>query len=76
MSKFDKLVKQILEERSTSYKEAESVLIKLGFDLRIRGSHHVFAKPDYDKNVSIKMRSQLFPYQIRLIQEVLKDHGY
>jgi predicted RNA binding protein YcfA (HicA-like mRNA interferase family) len=76
MSKFEKLAKQILEGRSTSYQEAESVLSKLGFDLRIRGSHHVFAKKDYDKNVSLKMRSQLLPYQIRLIQEVLKDHGY
>lgn len=76
MSRFDKLVKQILDDRPTSYKEAESLLIKLGFELRIRGSHHVFAKPDYARNVSIKVRTQLLPYQIRLIQEVLKDHGY
>jgi predicted RNA binding protein YcfA (HicA-like mRNA interferase family) len=76
MSKFDKLVEQILDGRPTSYKEAESVLTKLGFELRIRGSHHVFAKPDYNRNVSIKIRTQLLPYQIRLIQEVLKDYGY
>lgn len=75
MSKFDKLVKQIMDGRPTSYKEVESVLLKLEFTLRIRGSHHIFAKPDYDKNVSLKIRSQLLPYQVRLIQEVLKDHG-
>lgn len=66
----------MLDSRPTSYKDAESVLSKLGFELRIRGSHHIFAKPNYDKNVSLKIRSQLLPYQIRLIQEVLKDHGY
>ena len=76
MSKFDKLVKRILDGQSISYKEAETLLKKLGFDLRIRGSHHVFSKLDHERNVSLKIRNQLLSYQIRLLQEVLKDHGY
>lgn len=76
MSKFEKLVKQILDGKSISYKEAESLLKRLDFDLRIKGSHHIFGKPDYERNVSLKKRSQLLPYQMRLLQEVLKDHGY
>ena len=70
------LLSKLIDGRPTSYKEAESVLTKLGFELRIGGSHHVFAKPDYNRNVSIKIRTQLLPYQIGLIQEVLKDHDY
>ena len=76
MSKFEKLVQSILNAEPISYNEAESLLKKLGFSLRIRGSHHVFAKKAYEKNVSLKKRNQLLPYQVRLLQEVLKDHGY
>jgi len=61
MSKFDKLVISILDGKPISYKEAESLLKKLGFDLRIKGSHHVFGKPDYERNVSLKKRNQLLP---------------
>ena len=76
MSKFDKLVKRILDGQSISYKEAETLLKKLGFDLRINGSHHVFSNPNHGKNVSLKNRSQLLAYQMRLLQEVLKNYGY
>jgi len=30
----------------------------------------------YGKNVSIKKRAELLPYQIRELKEVLRDHGY
>lgn len=76
MSKLEKLVKQILNGKPISYKEAETLLKKLNFDLRVRGSHHVFGKPNYEKNVSLKKRNQLMPYQVKLLQEVLEDHGY
>jgi predicted RNA binding protein YcfA (HicA-like mRNA interferase family) len=62
--------------QSVSYEEAETFLKKLGFDLQIKGSHHVFAKPNYYINISLKKRSKLISYQIRLLNEVLKDHGY
>ena len=76
MSKFEKLIKKILDGQSVSYKEAETLLLELGFELRVRGSHHVFSGPHHARNVSLKSRSQLLPYQIRLLQEVLKDYGY
>lgn len=76
MSKLQKLIAKILEGRTVSYEEAENLLIHLGFKIRVRGSHHVFCKDSYLKNVSIKRRSQLLTYQIRELKEVLKDHGY
>jgi hypothetical protein len=59
-----------------SYEEAEKLLFGLDFEVEIRGSHHVFRKKGYTKNVSIKRRSQLLAYQIRELKEVLIDHGY
>jgi len=76
VSKLQKLVQKILKGRDVSYDEAEKLLLKLDFQLEIRGSHHLFRKQGYLRNVSIKRRSQLLPYQITDLREVLRDHGY
>jgi predicted RNA binding protein YcfA (HicA-like mRNA interferase family) len=76
MTASEKLIKQILSGRKISYKDAEKVLLRLEFELSISGSHHVFLKDGYNRTVSLKRRSELLNYQIKLMQEVLKDHGY
>jgi predicted RNA binding protein YcfA (HicA-like mRNA interferase family) len=76
MSKYEKLIQKILNGSNVSYKDVENVLLKLGFELKIRGSHHVFRKQGYSKTVSIKKRPLLLAYQIDDVKEVLKDHGY
>jgi hypothetical protein len=75
MSKFDKLKQKIRNGQTISFEEAESFLLKLGFNVRSPGSSHfVFWKHNYDKNISLKKRSQLLSYQLRLLKEVLQDH--
>jgi len=76
MVKIEKIILKILQNRSISYSEAERVLKNLGFEVIVCGSHHVFRRKGYVKNVSIKKRAELLPYQIRDIKEVLRDHGY
>ncbi len=76
MSKFEKLIQKILNGKNVSHDEVENVLLHLGFQLKIRGSHHNFRKPQYHRTLSIKRRSQLLPYQIEDLKEVLQDHGY
>lgn len=76
MSKLQKLVQRILDGRNVSYDEVEGLLFRMGFQLEIRGSHHVFRKTGYSRNISIKRRAQLLPYQIADLREVLRDHGY
>lgn len=76
MSKAEKLIQKILNGKNVSYQDAENVLFSLGFILKIKGSHHVFRKPKYDKTISIKRRPQLIDYQIDDLRGVLKDHGY
>lgn len=76
MVKLEKLIAKVLQNRSISYNEAERILKNLGFDVIACGSHHVFRKKGYSKNVSIKNRPELLPYQVREIKEVLRDHGY
>ena len=76
MTKIEKLIDKALGGKSVSYKEAETLLKRLGFDVEICGSHHVFRKKNYVKNISIKRRPELLTYQLRDLQEVLKDHCY
>lgn len=76
MGKFEKLIEKILNGKNVSYQEAENLLLNLGFQLKIRGSHHNFRKSGYQRTISIKKRPQLFDYQIDDLKEVLKDHGY
>jgi hypothetical protein len=75
MSKLEKLKQKIDNGQAISFEEAESVLLKLGFKIRSPGSSHfIFWKEGYEKNISLKKRSQLLPYQIRILKEVLKNH--
>lgn len=76
MIKLEKLVAKILNGKNVSYDDAENLLLHLGFQLKIRASHHNFRKPQYHRTLSIKKRSQLLKYQIDDLKEILKDHGY
>lgn len=71
MSKFDKLKAKIKNRQSVSFKEA--CLMKLGFTVRSKGSHHIFSKDGYGKNISLKKVIELLDYQLDLIKEAL-DH--
>ncbi len=76
MGTVEKLIQKILQDAAISYDMAERVLFRLGFELTIQSSHHVFRKPGYARTVSLKKRSRLHAYQVRLLVEVLNDHGY
>lgn len=75
MSKFEKIKLKIKNDQSISYEEAESFLLKLGFKVRSTGSSHfIFWKEGYEKNISLKKRSKLLHYQIRMLEEVVKTY--
>lgn len=75
MSVLEKLIQKIFNGSQISYNDAEKILLMLGYELRIRSSHHGFRKNGFP-NIILKRRSQLLPYQIQELQEVLLDHGY
>lgn len=37
-------------------------------------SHFIFWKEGYEKNISLKKRPQLLLYQMRMLEEVVKDY--
>ena len=76
MSSLEKLIQKVLAGKKISYKDAERILLGLGFKVRITGSHHVFRKFGTPYNISLKKRPELLAYQIKMLQEVLLNHGY
>lgn len=76
MSKILKLINKFFSNSSITNNDAKKVLKYLGFDLKIEGSHQVFTKDNYIRNISLKIRKELLPYQINAIKQVLLEHGY
>lgn len=76
MSKLEKLIDKIFSGSNLTYSDAEKILEHLGFELIIRGSHHVFRKKGYQLNISLKIRKELLNYQVKLLKDILEDHGY
>jgi hypothetical protein len=79
VSKFDKLRQKILEGKSDSninFEDLRVFLLNLGFDERIKGSHHsyrkagIFEKPNLQRDGN-KAKS----YQVRQVREILKKYN-
>ena len=75
MGKSEKLLSKILEgksDRNISFDDLCKLLEKLGFDQRIRGSHHVFRKTGILEKPNIqKDASKAKDYQVRQIRTII-----
>ena len=78
MGKIDKLLLKILRgssDASISFQEIRRLLKRLGFEERIRGSHHVFRKQGIEEKVNLQMDgSKAKPYQVRQVRNIILKH--
>ena len=78
MEKIDKLLLKILRgssDASISFQEIRRLLKRLGFEERIRGSHHVFRKQGIEEKVNLQMDgSKAKPYQVRQVRNIILKH--
>lgn len=85
MSKFEKLVQKILSgnsDRNIDFDELCKLLSNLGFDERIKGSHHIFNKEGVEEIINIQpVNGQAKPYQVKQVRTIIiryklnKEHG-
>ena len=77
--KHSKLLLRILSGKSDAnidFDELRGFLARLGFDERIRGSHHVFAKSGIEDLINLQREDRLAkPYQVRQVRRVIATHG-
>ena len=75
MSKYQKLLFQILHGRSDAnipFDDLCHLLRRLGFEERIRGSHHIFRKPGVDEKINLqKDGSKAKIYQVRQVRTTI-----
>ena len=74
MSKHEKLLEKVLSgtaDANIRFADLCALLARLGFKVRIRGSHHNFRKADYDDiNLQAKGKDAK-PYQVKQVREAL-----
>jgi predicted RNA binding protein YcfA (HicA-like mRNA interferase family) len=75
MSKFEKIIQKILSgtsDRNVDFKDLCNLLESLGFDNRIKGSHHIYFKDGVSEIVNLQpMNNKAKPYQVKQVRELL-----
>ena len=79
MSKYEKLLPQILEGTSDAnifFDDLCNLLKKLGFDERIRGSHHSFRKNGIIEKINLQCDgNKAKAYQVRQVRNVILKYN-
>ena len=75
MSKYGKLLARILRGTSDAnipFDELRGLLQEIGFDERIRGSHHIFTKEGVEEILNLQPRGgNANPYQVKQVRKVI-----
>lgn len=75
MSRFDKILEKILRGTSDANVEFEDLrqfLNGLGFQERIRGSHHIFTKESMMEIINLQAKgSKAKPYQVKQVRDLI-----
>jgi len=75
MSKLDKLLNQILRgtaDANIPFDGLCNLLKNLGFDMRIRGSHHIFTKDNVEEILNLQPKgAKTKPYQVKQVRSII-----
>jgi len=75
MGKYEKLIFQILRgtsDASIPFDELRQLLLRLGFEERKRGSHHIFRKKGIEEKINLQRDdSKAKAYQVRQVRAVV-----
>jgi predicted RNA binding protein YcfA (HicA-like mRNA interferase family) len=79
MARHEKTLLKILRggsDANISFEDLRHLLLHLGFDERVRGSHHIFFKPGIEDLINIQRSgSNAKPYQIKQVRAVITRYG-
>ena len=80
MSRREALIERVLSgkaDRNIRFEELRGVLLYVGFDERIRGSHHIFSKTGVDEILNLQPRrgGMAKLYQVRQVRAVLVKYN-
>jgi predicted RNA binding protein YcfA (HicA-like mRNA interferase family) len=57
------------------FTDLRTLLLRLGFEERIKGSHHIFTRADVDGILNLQPRQSLAkPYQVKQVRKILVQY--
>lgn len=75
MSKIEKLLLKVVSgssDQNISFSDLILILTTLGFDFRIKGSHHIFFKEEVVEIINIQPKGdKAKPYQVKQVRNLL-----
>ena len=75
MSKFEKLLAKILSgtsDRNIDFEDLRKLLLRLGFNERIKGSHHIYFKDGVDEIINLQPIDNIAKaYQVKQVRELI-----
>jgi len=75
MGKHDKLLIKILSGASDAniqFEDLCGMLKRLGFETRVRGSHHIFRKDQVSEKINLQRDGNMAkPYQVKQVRNVI-----
>lgn len=75
MSKHEKLLIKILRgtsDKNIDFEEFRNLLLRLGFEERIKGSHHILTKEGIEDILNIQPKSgKAKPYQVKQVRNII-----
>jgi len=78
MAQIDKLIAKLMlgaSDANFSFSDLCQILQILGFDVRIKGSHHIFSKEGVEEILNLQPqkgdRSKAKPYQVKQVRAVV-----
>lgn len=75
MGKYDKLIFQVLSgtsDANIAFSDLINLLQHLGFEMRIKGSHHIFRKAGVEEKPNLqKEGNKAKPYQVKQIRNII-----
>ena len=79
MSKEGKLLLQVLRGQSDAnilFDDLRRLMVRHGFEERIRGSHHIFRKEGVEEKVNLQRDgNKAKPYQVRQVRNIMLKYG-
>ena len=75
MSKIQKILQRILSGASDSniaFAELRHLVLRFGFDERIRGDHHIYTKTGIEEIINLQPNGNTAkPYQVKQVREII-----
>ena len=79
MARGERLIRRIRSGRSEAnirFQDLQNLLRQLGFEERVRGSHHIFVRQDVDELINLQRGGTTAkPYQVKQVRAILLRYG-